>query len=298
MPKKALATAQTGAIYLELDGQLFPLVTCTLPDIVWDIAEQSAGAAVGLVRPGVLKLGDLAIGFAPGQMPALAGWVDEIMVGKVRQLDMSVVRADVNGKPRERIELKGCLPVELRFPQCDAAGKNPYLVEAIFRPESIAGGAAGEPVKPGVSGRQKKMLASNFVVSVGELPTGRIVRVGAFTVRRNPGSDVAGELRRPSIMGGLGRCSPLSLVVGGADYPVWRDFALEQVARGPVDKQMEARLELPDTSLKKVLASFDFRLAGLSGFRFEPIAQGIEAALETATASFSIDAVAFKLVGG
>jgi len=298
MPKKALATAQTGAIYLELDGQLFPLVTCTLPDIVWDIAEQSAGAAVGLVRPGVLKLGDLAIGFAPGQMPALAGWVDEIMVGKVMRLDMSVVRTDMNGKSRERIELKGCFPVELRFPQCDAAGKSAYLVEAIFRPESIAGGAAGESVKPGVSGKQKKMLASNFVVSVGDLPTGRVVRVAAFTLRRNPGSEVAGELRRPSIAGGLGRCSPLSLVVGGADYQAWRDFALQQVARGPVGKEIEARLELRDTSLKKVLASFDFRLAGLSGFRFEPIAQGIEAALETATASFSVDAVALKLAGG
>lgn len=298
MPKKALATAQAGAIYLELGGQLFPLVTCTLPDIAWEIAEQPSGGAAGLVRPGALKLGDLAIGFAPGQMPALAGWVDEIMVGKVMRLDMSVVRTDMNGKSRERIELKGCLLVEVRFPQCDAAGKNAYLVEAIFRPESIAGGAAGESVKPGVAGRQKKMLASNFVVSVGDLPTGRVVRVAAFTLRRNPGSEVAGELRRPSIAGGLGRCSPLSLVVGGADYQAWRDFALQQVAHGPVGKQIEARLELRDTSLKKALASFDFRLASLSGFRFEPIAQGIEAALETATASFSVDAVALKLAGG
>lgn len=298
MPKKALATAQAGAIYLELGGQLFPLVTCTLPDIAWEIVEQPSGAAAGLVRPGALKLGDLAIGFAPGQMPALAGWVDEIMVGKVMRLDMSVVRTDMNGKSRERIELKGCFPVELRFPQCDAAGKSAYLVEAIFRPESIAGGAAGESVKPGVSGKQKKMLASNFVVSVGDLPTGRVVRVAAFTLRRNLGSEVPGELRRPSIAGGLGRCSPLSLVVGGADYQAWRDFALQQVARGPVGKEIEARLELRDTSLKKALASFDFRLAGLSGFRFEPIAQGIEAALETATASFSVDAVALKLAGG
>ena len=86
-------------------------------------------------------------------------------------------------------------------------------------------------------------------------------------------------------------------VVGDAALELAR-LALQQVARGPVGKEIEARLELRDTSLKKVLASFDFRLAGLSAFRFEPIAQGIEAALETATASFSVDAVALKLAGG
>ena len=81
--------------------------------------------------------------------------------------------------------------------------------------------------------------------------------------------------------------------VGGADYPIWRDAAFKQLANGGVGAMNETSLELRDVSMKNLLATFGFRLAGFSAFRFDAFAPSD--GLQLVTASFAVDALSLKI---
>lgn len=293
MPSKAVTAAMAGATYLELNGQVLPLVACTLPDMTWDaIRSAPGGASDGEVRLGGLKLGELALRFAPNMMPPLAGWVDEFATGKAVPVDLAIVRADMDGKVRERLLFRRCVLTGLGFPECSGAGKEAYVVDAAFQPETIAAGAEGGVVKVSVPGRQKRWLAANFVFTLGGLPTARVRRVGALGIRRPLLVESAGNLRRPGATAGMVEWPSLTVEVGGPDYAAWRDFAFKQAAGNP-PVATDASLDLRDSTLKTVLGSFTFRLAGLDGFRIDMPATAD--ALQLATASFALQGMTLKV---
>ena len=288
MPPVA-ATSQVGTTYLEVNGQAFPVMACSLPDIGWETVA-SAGPE-GRRRLGPAKLGPLTVRFTPPAMTPLAGWVEALAGNRMDLLDLAVLLTDGNGKVRERLQLVGCVLTGLRFPECSAADKDIFAVEAVFEPTALAVGASGTTVKPAAPGRAKKWLAANFTVSMPDLPTTRIGRVGAISLSRTLVSEHAGRVgtvRRP----GPVALSPLALTVVGPDCSVWRDAALKQMAGGAPVGPRVVHVELRDVSLKSVLASFRFEVLGLSGFSFDPPGA---AGVAGATARFELESLQFSV---
>jgi len=283
------ATAQIGTTYLDVNGQAYPLMACVLPDISWDVIPLPAQG--GGRRLGEVRFGTLTVRFTPPSMAPLAGWVEALTSGRVDPLDLGVLHTDGNGKVRYSLALKGCILTELRFPECSAAGKDVYAIEAVFEPEHVAAGPIGGAVKSAAPGRAKKWLASNFVVTVPGLPSGRISRVGAVTLSRSLVQEddrFGGRL----LVGALA-CSPLALTVTGPDCAQWRDAVLKLTASGAHGDPVAIGVELRDTALKAVLANLSFQTIGLSGFSFDPSGGGSGAV--TATARFELETLKFQV---
>lgn len=298
MPETRPSPTTAGKVYLETDGQLIPLATCTLPHINWAIKEIPAGSTTpgGTTLIGEMRVGNLEISFSPGHMPHLADWVDEIMHGKRNALDLQVIRTDPLGKVQERINLTGCILTELHFPECSANGNTSYLVSAVIRPEALTGDSAGEMNLLPVNTKPKHWLTTSFAISVDGLPTRFVRRVGGFSLTRQFASKLIGEHRVPATYVGMGHCTPLNLQLGGTDYHVWRDFAFRQIATGATDKQLWAVLELRDATLKNSLGTFSFTLAGLTGFNFDPVVAGAETVGRlSATASLAVSGLSLQI---
>ncbi len=298
MPETHLSSTTASKVYLEVDGQRIPLAACTLPDINWAIKEIPAGSTTpgGATLIGEMCLGDLVISFSPALMPHLPDWVDEIMHGKRHALDLQVIRTDQLGKVQERLSVIGGTLTELHFPECSASNNTPYLVSAVIKPEKIASAPTGEQKVAPVSAKPKHWLAASFAISVDGLPTRFVRRVGAFSLKRQFASKLVGELRVPATYVGMGHCTPLSLMLGGTDYPTWRDFALQQIAHGTNDKQLAAVLDLRDATLTNSLGAFHFTLAGLTSFNFEPMGAGSATGSNlSATASLAVSGLSLQI---
>jgi hypothetical protein len=300
MPETHPSSASAGKVYLETDGQRIPLATCALPEITWAIRDIPAGSTTpgGATLLGEMHIGDLTISFSPALMPHLPDWVDEIMHGKRRALDLQIIRTDPLGKVQERINMIGCILTELHFPECSANASMAYLVSAVIKPETITSVSSGEANVLPVSNKPKRWLAANFSVSVDGLPSRFVRRVSGFSLKRQFASKLVGEMRVPATYVGMGHCSPLSLLLGGTDYPVWRDFALQQIARGTSDTAFTAVLELRDATLTNSLGAFHFTLAGLTSFKFEPVVDGTEAGGKlSAIASLAVSGLSLNIPG-
>ncbi len=288
MPPVA-ATTQIGTTYLDVNGQAYPLMACVLPDISWDVIPlpaQDGGRRLGEVR-----FGQLTVRFTPPSMAPLAGWLEGLTSGQGDPVDLGVLHTDGNGKVRHHLVLKGCILTELRLPECLAAGKEIYAIEAVFEPERVEAGPLGGAVKSAAPGRAKKWLASNFVVTVPGLPSGRISRIGAVTLSRSlvQEDDRFGGRR---LVGALG-FSPLALNVTGQDCAQWRDAVLKLTASGAHGDPVAIGVELRDTTLKTVLADLSFQTIGLSGFSFDP--SGGSSSAVTATARFELETLKFQV---
>ena len=288
MPPVA-ATTQIGTTYLDVNGQAYPLMACVLPDISWDVIPlpaQDGGRRLGQVR-----FGQLTVRFTPPSMVPLAGWLEGLTSGRGDPVDLGVLHTDGNGKVRHNLVLKGCILTELRLPECSAAGKEIYAIEAVFEPERVEAGPLGGAVKSAAPGRAKKWLASNFVVTVPGLPSGRISRIGAVTLSRSlvQEDDRFGGRR---LVGALG-FSPLALTVTGQDCAQWRDAVLKLTASGAHGDPVAIGVELRDTTLKTVLANLSFQTIGLSGFSFDP--SGGSSGAVTAIARFELETLKFQV---
>lgn len=285
------ATTQIGTTYLEVNGQAYPLMACVLPDISWDVIPLPAQQ--GGRRLGQIRVGQLTVRFTPPSMAPLAGWIDGLTSGRVDPVELSVLHTDGNGKVRNSLMLKGCILTELRLPECSAAGKEIYAIEAVFEPERVEAGPLGGAVKSAAPGRAKKWLASNFVVTVPGLPSGRISRVGSLTLTRSlvNEDDRFGGRR---LVGALS-LSPLALTVTGPDFTPWRDAVLKLTASGAHGDPLAIGLELRDTTLTKVLANLGFQTIGLSGFSFDPSGGSSGAVTATATARFELETLKFQV---
>lgn len=292
------ALAITDTTWLEIDKQFFPLLGWTPPTLDWAVlSAEPGGGSSPPQRLGDAKLGELSFSFSPAQLSLLPGWVEELGAGRLRQVDLQVLRCDGNGKTQESLHFSDCSLSGLHFPACAAADKTPYLVKAVFHAGGIVAGKPGEVLKPALTGHAKAWLGANFRLTVGSLPTRSVSRIEAFSLTRELPTGKIGETRderrSPSA---YGRCSPLCLSINGQDYPLWRDFALQQLHRGEPGTSLEAQLELLDPSLKTALARFELRLLGLAGFR---LAAGSGPAPErlAGAAILPIEQLALKIPG-
>lgn len=294
MPEQALAALPISRSYLAAEGRTIPLMSCTLPEISWAVRALPTGATTpsGSTQLGELSLGDLIVSFAPDFSPHLPAWVRELMSGGHTLHDLRVIRTDMTGKVQEGFQLSNCVLTELHFPACAATALNAYLVEAVFRPESIVGLAPAslQPLPP--ASKQRPWLSSDFALSVEGLPSRSIVQVDGISLKRSIASRPVGELRNPLPYYGVGHSSPLVLTLAGSDYAAWRDFALQQIKNGTPPSDIAATLELRDATLAKTLASFKLILAGLNSFRFTLHTAAVDGrAAQRAVASLPIVAI-------
>jgi hypothetical protein len=167
--------------------------------------------------------------------PTLRAWVAEMVSGAATvdsKKNGAILFLDEKLNLQHRLNFTGALVTEVTFPACDAASKDPLFLTIVISPESseyVPGG--GKVVLP-VSAKQKKWLASNFRVSVGGLPTQRVSKVDALTVKQPVVEFNDGTTRLPQKLPGKLELPNLVITLAATDSQPWFDYFSQFVLQG------------------------------------------------------------------
>ena len=210
---------------------------------------------------------DLVIRVGPGLSDTLRQWVTEMVAGEASERSKkngAVIFADFNYQAIGRLEFAGALITEVTFPAGDAASKEvAYLTVAISAESSEFVSASG-PINVPVA-KQKKWLASNFRVTVEDLPTQRVSKVEAFSVKQTIVEFTEGGDRIPQKQPGKIEYPNLALTFSMTDSAPWFDHFRQSVLLG-VGSEKEGMVEYLGPDLFPILR---VKLHNLGIFRCE-----------------------------
>lgn len=203
--------------------------------------------------------------------PAFWDWVGRMVAGDPVWMDGALLMADANYDVVRRVEFHHALITEVGIPELDASSKEPGYITVVLQPEwTEFGAASGELPKPGPAAKQKLWQVSNFRVSVGDLPCGRVSKIDSFVIKQNVTEYRDGGQRVPQLIPGKLDLPNLALTFHSIDRDPWQAFFDDFVLQGNSDQDSElyGALELLGADLKSVLGRMEFDHVGI--FRLAP----------------------------
>jgi len=254
--------------HLLLGGSTFPLTAAgggTLQGAVVTLPP-ATGARPDKHRTRV-EVGDLAIRLPAHLEPnqPLERWIHDFLTsGSAPPLrDGSILVADQQGNVVERLDFVDAAIVELRLDALDAASRSALELTLRLRPDATALLRAPSGRVTGTRAN-RPLISSGFALSLGSLPTTRVVSLSSLVVRRPL---VREELRLGgALTQGALQVDDLVVRVARVDLPPW--LALYQGALVNGDgTELDGVLELLDPALV-ARARIDLRGTGLRGLGF------------------------------
>ena len=203
--------------------------------------------------------------------PAFWDWVGRMVAGDPVWMDGALLMADANYDVVRRVEFHHALITEVGIPGLDASSKEPGYITVVLQPEwTELGAASGELPKPGGAAKQKLWQASNFRVSVGDLPCGRVSKIDSFVIKQTVAEYRDGGQRFPQIIPGKLEFPNLVLTFHAIDRDPWQAFFDDFVLQGNNGQgsELQGALELLGPDLKSVLGRLEFDHVGI--FRLAP----------------------------
>jgi hypothetical protein len=178
-----------------------------------------------------------------------------------------LLTADLNYKVVSKRSFQDAFVTEFSLGELDGReGKSAALVTVKIQPESTKRTQGGGETLGGPTGsKQKNALASNFRLSLGKLPTTRVIRVAPITVSRSVVPAASGELRRVEKQPTQMNHGDLVIDVSATDAREYYEYLESFVVRGEAtdDKEMTARLELLDATMQQVLFAMEAKGVGI-----------------------------------
>jgi hypothetical protein len=252
MAGKRASTA--GRFFLQLDGETWPLSSFRGGTITGSVvgAPDSAGVVrkrvAGLVfEPFVVEVG-LPLGEAVRR--AATAMLDRT----ARRQTGTIVAADYVARALSYLDFRDALLTEVAIPTLDGTSKESGLIAITFSAERITRRPGdGAKVTPAVTPTQKAWLTSNFRLRLGNLPTNRVSRIDAFTIRQLMPAGV----EYPN----------LRVTLSAVDAQPWQQWFDDFVIAGKNTKKDElpGSIELLDASRKEVLAAIELAQVGIFG---------------------------------
>jgi hypothetical protein len=227
----------------------------------------------GLVKKhlGPIRYEDFTLQFGLGMDKALQAWIDETLEGKGSRRSGTVEAADATMKVQSVQEFEHALITEIGIPACDGASKDAAFLTLSFAPEfartSPGGGAISKSTQ---TAKQKKWVASNFRFELGDLPTKRVSKVSAFTIRQSVAQDPIGEIRdyekHPAVL----EIPNIKVTFADADREPWDEWFQDFVVRGNAgdEQELSGKISFLDATLKNELVTIELGHVGI--FRLQP----------------------------
>jgi hypothetical protein len=227
----------------------------------------------GLVKKhlGPIRYEDFTVQFGIGMDKALQSWIDETLEGKGSRRSGTVEAADATMKVQSVQEFEHALITEIGIPACDGASKDAAFLTLSFAPEvartSPGGGALSKATQ---TSKQKKWVASNFRFELGDLPTKRVSKVSAFTIRQSVAHDAVGEIRdyekHPVVL----EIPNIKVTFADTDREPWDEWFQDFVVRGNAgdDRELNGKISFLDATLKNELVTIELGHVGI--FRLTP----------------------------
>jgi hypothetical protein len=265
-----LRSFATGHFAIEIEGKHAGYVDSVEGGAVLaDVVEETGGSSYFVKKHiGNVKYEDFTIrvGMPPGQ--GLGDWMESIFQSPAQRHDGAIVAADFNFAARTRHEFQDALITEIGFPALDGASKDPAYFTVKISPESTAVLAGDGSVLPAVQ-KQKLWSASSFRFNLGGLPTSRVSKIDAFTIKQKVSPEAPGEERDPRQQTTTLQIPTLKVTVSLADLPPWADWAESFIVGGANSDgdELNGSIEYLDASLRQVLGTVDLKQVGIVSLR-------------------------------
>lgn len=261
-----------GSFALELDGKVAGVVAAFQGgNVVADVVEFSSGDGL-LPRKslGELHYEEVIIQVGLGMDALLWAWVDDMLAGEASRRTGAILFLDTNQNVTRRLEFNRALLTEVSLPPVDAASKDAGRLTIKFQPESTQLKPGGGKLPSPAAAKQKLWQTSNFRLSVGSLPCGRVNKIEALTIKQKVTEFREGNGREPQILPGKLEFPNLVCTFAAIDVSPWQaffdDFVLAE--NDGDDDELGGTLELMSPDLKTALATLQFFHLGI--FRLAP----------------------------
>jgi len=194
--------------------------------------------------------------------------------GKSAPVSGAIFALDYDGKMISRRDFTNAILTEVSFPEFNAASKDVAAISIALVPESSSdfkGG--GQPVIKDSTKTQKKWMPMYYRMKLGEMPTGRVKRIEAITLKRGGvgAEDAVGEKRDyQKAPAGNWQVPNIVFYVNAADaLPYWK-WAEDSLARGNAGNEQTLTIDALDPTLKDVLLTLTCSGVGLVSAKMEP----------------------------
>jgi hypothetical protein len=180
----------------------------------------------------------------------VARWLEEWSAGKAAPKDGSGGLVDFDGTVRSERLFERALISEVTVPAMDAGSREAaYFTLRMHAERIVYGKRHGKVVSVPASARQKVWLASNFRLSLGDLPDNAVAGIDAFTIRRSV--DVSHKGRDTRLQAGRLEFPNLKVTISGRDVGQWEEWFERFVIAGEngQDKELNGAIDLLDASL-------------------------------------------------
>jgi hypothetical protein len=184
---------------------------------------------------GGVKYEDITITGGAGLGRPFWDWLQQTLDGRGARQRGELLETDFDFKETSAVSFEDALITEVTFPALDAASKEMAVLTVKLAPDltrrrpgsgvAVAGGG-----RPGV--KQKAWSAANFRLLLDGLPTQRVSRVDAFTIKQAVRSDPIGVQRDPQIEPGALEFPNLAVTVAAQDAGAFYDWLDDFVVKG------------------------------------------------------------------
>lgn len=192
-------------------------------------------------------------------------WISATLTGKHERKSGSIIAADFNYEARARREFSDALITEIGFPAMDASSKDPAYMTLKFAPERTEDKPASGKLSSGSKQQQKLWLPSNFRLEIKGLPTGKVSKIDALTIKQTAVTDDIGETRDYQKEPGKLEYPNLVFTIPEVDAQPWRDYFETFVIKGNNGEEFErtGRLTYLAPNLSDELGRLEFFNLGI-----------------------------------
>ncbi len=259
----------SGAFQLNLEGtKMGFLKSVDGGAISAEVVQEKAVDNISKKHLAGVKYEDFTVKFGFGMHKNLYAWMSETAAGKGSRQSGDIQTADASFVAKSRRTFTDALITEIGFPALDAGSKETGYMRLEFAPESIKIEKDSGKLSSTVS-KPKKWLVSNFRFELDGLPTTRVSKIDAFTIKQTIVTDSIGETRIPVREPGKLEFPNLTVMFAERDVGKWDAWFEDFVINGNNGEDMEksGRIFFLDPVLKP-LGSIELHNVGI--FRLVP----------------------------
>lgn len=216
---------------------------------------------------GNVKYEEFTAEFGISMSKGVYDWIAATLTGNRDQARKSgaVVATDFNYNIQSTREFTDALITEVGFPALDAGSKDPAFITVKFAPSQTADKSRSGQLSAPAKQQQKQWTPANFRLDIKGLPTGKISKVDAITVKQTTVTDDIGDARDYQREPGKLEFPNLAFTLAETDAQPWYDWFKSFVVEGNNDEEQEKNGQLtylaPD--LKTELGRLDLFNLGI-----------------------------------
>jgi len=231
---------------------------------VGTVVEARVGGPVANKHLAGIQYQDLS--FEVGGMgKGLADWLRTSLSGAGQRKSGAVLEADQNGSVRTRLAFTDAAISGITFSELDASSKDAFTMTVALASDTIrrTTGGGGDPGS--TKGPTKRLVASNFRITIPGLDTSRVSKIAPLSVKFKTATGNVGVQREPQKGSGAADISNLVLTLPEAfatSFYTWSDSFLVGGKNGDGEEKT-GTIELLDPAGKDVLLTLELKGLGL-----------------------------------